>query len=212
MEPIEEFKKKQAETLIANFQRRRIGGYYFPTVKEAKEFIYSSLLKKGDSIGFGGSMTFEKETNLYSELKNNPDYHLIDRYDQSLSQEELNARTINADVFFLSANAISLDGQLVNIDGRGNRTAFLIYGPKSVVVIASSDKIMPDLPSAVLRARNIASPANAIRLNKNTPCVRGGRCYDCVLEDCICADIVLTRLSKIPNRIKVVLVGEKLGY
>jgi len=212
MEPIEEFKKKQAETLIANFQRRRIGGYYFPTVKEAKEFIYSSLLKKGDFIGFGGSMTFEKETNLYSELKNNPDYHLIDRYDQSLSQEELNARTINADVFFLSANAISLDGQLVNIDGRGNRTAFLIYGPKSVVVIASSDKIMPDLPSAVLRARNIASPANAIRLHKNTPCVRGGRCYDCVLEDCICADIVVTRLSKIPNRIKVVLVGEKLGY
>lgn len=212
MEPFEEFKRKQAETLMANFKKRRIEGTYFPTLKEAKEYIYSSLLKKGDSVGFGGSATFDKDAALYSELKSNPDYNLIDRYDKNMTPEEINARTINADVFFLSANAISLTGELVNIDGRGNRLAYLMYGPKSVVVIASMDKVTADLPSAILRARNVAAPANAIRLNKNTPCAKAGHCFDCVSPDCICANIVVTRLSMVPNRIKVVLVGEKAGF
>ena len=197
--------------LLNSFKNRGIEGHYFKNVAQVKEYLYSSL-EKNASIGFGGSMTFEKETALYEELKNNSKYKLIDRYNKDESIEEINSKMINCDYFFMSSNAISLDGQLVNIDGRGSRLAYLLYGPKNVIIIAGVNKIEEDLHKAIYRARNVAAPKNAVRLHRNTPCASQGRCYDCLSPDCICANIVITRRSHIPNRIKVLLVDEELGY
>ena len=122
------------------------------------------------------------------------------------------SKIVTCDYYFMSSNAITLDGQLVNIDGRGNRVACLIDGPKNVIIIAGMNKIVTDVEAGIERVRNYASPPNNIRLGYNTPCAQLGRCANCLVDDCICCQIVITRKSKIPGRIKVILVGEELGY
>ena len=117
-----------------------------------------------------------------------------------------------ADYFLMSSNAITLDGELVNIDGHSNRVACLCCGPKNVIVIAGMNKVVSNVEEGVDRVHNFAAPPNTVRLNKNTPCAQTGRCADCYSPDCICSQIVITRRSSIPNRIKVILVGEELGY
>lgn len=112
----------------------------------------------------------------------------------------------------MSTNVITLDGELINIDGRGNRVAFLCYGPQNVLILAGMNKVVTDIESGFKRIRDIASPQNAIRLNRNTPCKLLGRCKDCYSPDCMCGQLVITRRSIIPNRIKVILIGEELGY
>ena len=139
---------------------------------------------------------------------------VIDRTAFSSVEEEkaIKAKMINADYFLMSTNAITLDGELVNIDGRANRVSFLCYGPEHVLVIAGMNKVVTDVETGIKRVRDIASPPNALRLNKNTPCAKNGRCGDCFLEDCMCSQIVITRRSGVKGRIKVILVGEELGY
>ena len=117
-----------------------------------------------------------------------------------------------ADYFLMSTNAITLDGELINIDGRGNRVAFLCYGPENVLIFAGMNKIVSNIEEGISRTRNIAASPNAIRLNKNTPCGITGKCEDCYSPDCMCGQYVITRRSGIPNRIKVILIGEELGY
>ena len=112
----------------------------------------------------------------------------------------------------MSANGISMDGQMVNIDGAGNRVAALIYGPKNVLIVAGMNKVAPTLEQAVDRARNVAAPINAIRLNRNTPCASTGSCADCRSDDCICSHIVITRNCRPAGRIRFVLIGEDLGF
>ena len=112
----------------------------------------------------------------------------------------------------MSTNAITLDGQLVNTDGTGNRVAALIYGPENVIIIAGMNKVAATLEEAESRVKNIASPPNAIRLDRNTPCALTGSCHDCFSEGCICSHTVITRRSAIKGRIKLILVGEELGY
>ena len=108
--------------------------------------------------------------------------------------------------------AITLDGELINIDGRGNRVAFLCFGPQNVLILAGMNKVVTDVESGINRTRNVAAAPNAIRLNRKTPCAVTGRCGDCYSEDCMCGQYVITRRSGIPNRIKVILIGEELGY
>ena len=120
-------------------------------------------------------------------------------------------QALTCDTFLMSSNAISEDGQLVNIDGMGNRVAALCFGPKQVIVVAGMNKVAGDLDSAMSRARHIAAPANVQRFDVKTPCAVTGQCGNCTSPDCCCAQIVTTRFSKIPGRIKVVLVGEVLG-
>ena len=109
-------------------------------------------------------------------------------------------------------DAITIDGELVNIDGRANRVSLLCWGPQNVIVIAGMNKIASDVESAIQRVRDAAAPPNTVRLNKNTPCAQTGRCGNCYSPDCICSQILITRRSSTPNRIKVILVGEELGY
>lgn len=200
-----------SDTLIERFNKRGIEGYYCDNRAEAL-IMAKRFLTPGCSISWGGSETL-KEIGLFNDLKES-DYILYDRHDAKTPEESflLYGKIVTCDFFFMSSNAITLDGQLVNIDGKGNRVACLIAGPKNVVVIAGMNKIVTDVETGIERVRNMASPPNNIRLGYKTPCAQLGHCANCLVDDCICCQIVITRKSKIPGRIKVILVGEELGY
>lgn len=200
-----------AKTLIKKFEARGFEGYYCNTKEEALSQALS-LMKEGSTVTWGGSETL-KEIGMFDALKE-ADYVLWDRATAKTPQEqkEFYAKSTLADYYLMSSNAITLDGQLVNVDGNGNRVACLITGPENVIVIASMNKVMPDVESAMARVRNFAAPPNVIRLNKDTGCKDFGKCVDCLKDDCICCHTVITRKSRVKNRIKVILVGEELGY
>ena len=200
-----------ASTIIKNLNKRQIEGYYcadrISAIQKALE-----LIPDGASIGWGGSMTLI-ETGIMEAIKTGQ-YKLIDR-DKATNLEEqrkIYGEICCSDFFLMSTNAITLDGELINIDGRGNRVAFLCYGPQNVLILTGMNKVVTDIESGLKRARNIASPPNAIRLNRQIPCAITGKCEDCYSPDCMCGQFVVTRRSAIPNRIKVILIGEELGY
>ncbi len=212
MEPKKQYYKNTAETIIENMKKRQIEGYYFETSKEAVEMA-ASLLKPGASVGFGGSVTLN-ESGMMEELLRNPDITLYDRSKAKNAGEvkELYHKSLSADYYFMSTNAITADGELVNIDGNGNRVAALIYGPEYVFILAGMNKVVRNVEEAVSRARNIAAPPNGNRLKKQTPCALTGVCGDCFSPECMCSHTVITRRSGTNGRIKVFLIGEELGY
>lgn len=211
MSPKKQTYENLADSLIEKFNLRGIEGYYCDNRVEALSMV-KRFLTPGCTISWGGSETL-KEIGLLDYLENS-DYILYDRNEGKTPEEKtkMYANIVTADYFFMSANAITLDGLLVNIDGVGNRVACLSYGPKNVIVIAGMNKVAADVEAAFARVRNFASPANAVRLNRKAPCAQLGRCAGCLSDDCICCQAVVTRKSLIPNRIKVILVGEELGY
>ena len=199
-----------ANTIIKNFKKRQIEGYYCNDKNAAVEKALE-LIPKGASAGWGGSKTLI-ETGLLDAIQQ--DYKIIDR-DKATNLEEQRkcyGEICCSDFFLMSTNAITLDGELINIDGRGNRVAFLCYGPQNVLILTGMNKVVTDVESGLKRVRNIASPPNAIRLNRKTPCAITGKCEDCYSPDCMCGQFVITRFCLIPNRIKVILIGEELGY
>ena len=201
-----------AEQVIKNLKKRHMDGYYCKTPQEAVS-LAPSLMAAGSSVTWGGCMTM-KEIGLLDEIKSRDDLVVMDRADTKTPEEvdALYRKAFSADTFIMSANAITLDGELLNIDGTGNRVAALIYGPKQVLVIAGMNKVCKDLDEAMTRVRNIASPPNCIRLDKKTPCASTGVCGDCLSADCICNQIVTTRNSRDPQRIKVILVEGSWGF
>lgn len=212
MNPKNTYYEKQAATLIKNLAKRQMEGFYCATAEEAKEKALS-LIEAGTSVSFGGSMTLE-ECGILEALRGRQDITLYDRV-TAKNPAEMDAiyrQAFSVDTFLMSTNAITLDGELINIDGRGNRVAALIYGPEQVIIIAGMNKVATDEAAGLARARNMAAPPNCVRLNKKTPCTVTGRCGDCYGEESICSQIVVTRRSSQKNRIKVILVGEELGY
>ena len=211
-----EAKKKHYEILagkiIEKLSLRNMEGYYVPTKEEALALVKEKFLVKGVSVAWGGSMTLE-ETGVMDYLKES-ECIVYDRMSPKTTEEEkvMKGNIINADYFLMSTNAITLDGELVNIDGRANRVSFLCYGPEKVLVLAGMNKVVSNVQEGIDRVRNIASPPNALRLNRQTPCAATGRCGDCLSRDCICSQIVVTRHSTVPKRIQVVLIGEELGF
>ena len=200
-----------ADTMIKNMAKRNIEGYYCATSAEAVEKAFS-LMPEGSSVTWGGSMTLT-ECGLMDALRT-ANYEIIDR-DTAKTPEEarvMYSKQVMADYFLMSTNAITIDGELVNIDGRSNRVSCLCWGPQNVIIIAGMNKVAPDVESAIKRVRNMAAPANCVRLNKNTPCAQTGKCGDCYSQESICSQVLITRRSSAPNRIKVILVGEELGY
>ena len=211
MSPKKHYYENLADSLIEKFNQRGIEGYYCDNSEEAL-MMAKRFLTPGCSVTWGGSMTLQ-EIGLIDELKSS-DYAIIDRACAKSPEEArtLYSKIVTADYFFMSSNAITLDGQLINIDGLGNRVACLITGPKNVVVLAGMNKIVTDVEAGIARVRNMAAPPNTVRLKRQTPCSELGRCANCLVPDCICSQIVVTRRSHIPNRIKVILIGEELGY
>lgn len=200
-----------SDSIIEKFNKRGIEGYYCDNAEDAL-LTAKRFLTPGCSISWGGSQTLS-EIGLLDDLTDS-DYIIYDRDTAKTPEEKsvMYSKIVTADYFFMSSNAITLDGHLINIDGNGNRVACLITGPKNVIIIAGMNKIVTDINSGVERVRNMASPPNAIRLGAKTPCHELGRCNNCLSDDCMCCEIVITRKSRIPGRIKVILVGEELGY
>ena len=212
MTPKKIYYENLADTLIDKFNKRGIEGYYCENAEEAL-LTAKRFLTPGCSISWGGSQTLI-DIGLLEELSTSSDYILYDR-DQAKTPEDrlqIYSKAVTADYYFMSSNAITLDGQLVNIDGSGNRVACLITGPKNVIVIAGMNKVATDVDAAIDRVRNMATPPNTVRLGRKTPCAESGKCANCLAMDCICNQIVITRRSGIPGRIKVILVGEELGF
>lgn len=206
------FYKNQAQSIINKLTGRKMEGFYCDTMEDAKKKVLELIGEPGKSIGYGGSMTID-DSDLKEQIAA-AGHHLIEREKLNQTPEgeaECKAGLINADTFLMSTNAITLDGELINIDGMGNRVAFLIYGPKQVIVIAGMNKVVSNAEDGIRRVRSFATPPNTVRLHRDTPCAVTGQCNDC-LTNSICCQIVTTRVSMIPGRIKVILVGEELGF
>ena len=209
-DPKQKYYDKRAQILVKNLKKNHFDAYYCPTRQEALAKALE-LIPEGASVGWGGAMSAQ-QIGLIDAVNNGP-YRAIDRDKAPNPQEREKAmkQCLSADVFLTGANAISIDGQMVNIDGNGNRVAAIVYGPDSVVVVAGMIKVMDSLDDAVRRARTVAAPANKQRFALQTPCEVTGACADCHSDGCICNQMLITRNSKPAGRIKFVLVGEDLG-
>lgn len=202
-----------ANTLIPKMEKRNFEVCYCPTKEDAMNKVLS-YFQDGSSISWGGSETLE-EIGLIPYLKSgNHSYQVYDRKSAKTKEEkkEIFSKIFTCDYFLMSSNAITLDGELVNIDGTGNRVACLCYGPENVIVVVSLQKITKNVEQAYDRIRNIASPLNGFRLNLDTPCHAKSQCYDCHSPACMCCQLVTTRFSQVPKRIKVILLGEECGF
>ena len=203
--------EKRGNMLVKNLRSRHFDAYYCATKEEALKKALE-LIPEGSSVGWGGVMSAEEIGLLHAIRTGN--YNALDR-DIANSPEERDAiehACMSADFFLTGANAISLDGQMVSIDGRGNRVAAIIYGPKKVIAIVGMNKVCDTLESAIERARTVAAPTNMQRFMHNTPCAATGTCGDCKSESCICNHIVITRHCRPVGRIQFLVVGEALGF
>lgn len=223
-EIMEEMQAIRVRTTLENLRRNNFEAVYVSTAKDALEKL-QSYLTPGCTIGVGGSVTLDEIGAI--ELFRSGDYNFLDRYAPNLSPAELKAlmrRALTSDVFVMSTNAITENGELYNVDGRSNRVAALLFGPDSVVVVAGVNKIVADIDEAIHRHKTVAAPANSARLRCNNPCVRTGKCVSlmrqtdeemcagCASEDRICANYVISARQREAGRVKVILVGETLGF
>ncbi len=202
--------EKRGAILVKNLKSRHFDAYYCATKEEALAKALE-LIPEGATVGWGGAMS-ANQIGLMKALHQG-NYAPIDREKCSTPEEKLQAAkdSMFADVFLTGANALSLDGEMVNIDGTGNRVAAIVYGPKEVLVIAGMNKVCDTLEDAITRARTVAAPLNQQRFQLPNPCTSTGTCADCKSETCICNQILITRHCRPVGRIKFVLVGEDLG-
>ena len=212
MTHLEKARELQAKSLIAAIEKRNMTAFYCESKEDCLKKVFE-LMPENSTIAWGGSESI-KEAGIPSALKESGSYTVYDRAEYTTPEKtkEFNNLAFNSDYYFMSTNAITLDGVLVNIDGNGNRVANLIFGPEHVIVVVGMNKVVKDVDEAYNRERNIASPPNTVRLGKNTPCSRNGKCGDCYGEDCICNQIVITRRSREKERIIVLLVNDNLGF
>lgn len=212
---VKEIRNEKYGLLVAkNLTNRGFEACYVSTKEEALAKALT-WIPEDAVIAWGGSVTMQ-EIGLMDEVKSGK-YNIINR-DAAQSPEErmeLMRQGLLSDVFLTGSNAISQDGQLVNVDGFGNRVAAITFGPKNVIVVAGMNKVVPTVEDAMTRARTEAAPVNMQRFateNTTTACAKTGACGNCNSPDCICNDIVITRRCKPAGRIKVILVGEELGF
>ncbi len=211
------------EKTMEALRKNNMQAYYANTGDEARELV-ASLLKKGCTVTHGGSVTLE-QTGI-TGLISSGDYNYLDRSAPGITREqkeEIYRKSFFADVYLTSANAITENGELYNVDGNSNRIAAIAYGPESVIVVAGFNKIVPDIHAAVKRVKTAAAPKNTVRLSCETPCAVTGECISlkkedsvacdgCRSEDRICCNYLVSAQQRKKDRIKVIIVGEELGY
>lgn len=210
--------EKIAKTIEA-LKKNRMDAYYAEKKEDVLPII-KSLIKKGDKIGAGGSVTLKQIDTL--SLFKNGDYNFIDRYEPGITDEERQGRfreAFFADVFVMSSNAVTTSGRLINVDGFGNRVAALVFGPKSVIVVVGANKIVETTEEGFERVRKIAAPKNTKRLNCKTYCESCGECMGdgdigsgCSADQRICCHYVVSSFQRDKGRIKVIVCEEELGY
>ena len=209
------------EKTMENLRKNNMAAYYVETKKEALDLV-TSLVKKGETVGVGGSVTLNEVGVL--ELLRNGDYNFLDRYKEGLSREEVTEifkKSFFADSYIVSTNALTEEGELYNVDGNANRVAAMLFGPGSVIVIAGKNKIVGNLDEAAKRVKTIAAPRNVKRLGLTTYCSEKGvcmgaedekMCAGCMSEGRICASYTVMARQRIKDRVKVIIVNEELGY
>ena len=206
--------------VVENLKKNNMEACYLPSVSAVPEQV-ASWLHEGDTVAVGGSMTLA-ESGVMSLLKSGK-YRFLDRYAPGLTPEETRRIFIEsfaADAYLCSVNAITLNGELYNVDGNSNRVAAICYGPASVIVVAGYNKIVKDLDEAVQRVKRMAAPANAVRLGCETPCaslgscagLNGGMTAGCTGDSRLCCNYLVSARQREKGRIKVILVGRELGY
>ncbi len=211
MTPKQTFYENQAKSIIHKLEARKMEGYYCPDKESAKAKVLELIGPNKKVVTYGGSMSLDEIGVKESVEEAGHDLLRREKYVTPEEKRECFAKQTLADVFMMSTNAITLDGELVNIDGSGNRVACLSFGPNEVIVVAGMNKVVSNVEEGIARSRNFAAPPNTVRLGCDTPCAKIGQCGNC-LNDTICCQIVVTRASRVPGRIKVILVGEELGY
>jgi L-lactate utilization protein LutB len=202
---------KLGPKVVKALKERFFDAFYFDETAEAVEKIIS-LISKDHIVSWGGSKTM-LDLGIQERLEKEG-YNLLDRRKAASPEERMERmrQALLCDTFLAGTNAISEDGQLVNIDGFGNRVAAMIFGPKQVIVAAGMNKVVKTYEDAIVRARTIAAPLNMQRFpNLKTPCSENGTCANCLSPDTICSFFVTTRICKPAGRIKVVLIGKDLG-
>lgn len=205
--------EKAAKDIIKHLEKRRMEGSYAATADQARKEILS-MIPKGATVFRCGSMT-ATGMGLWEAIAKLPDVKLIDPYQAGITREEgleMRRQGLTADVMIASANAITLDGKLVNLDGMGNRVAAMSFGPRKVILVVGMNKLAPDVATAMARVKHYAAPVNAIRFGVDTPCVKTGLCSDCRSPQRICNLWSIIEGHMVQNRIHVKLVGENLGY
>lgn len=208
--PKQLYYEKRGRILVKNLQSRHFDAYYCESKEDALKKALE-LIPEGASVGWGGAMTCEQIGLIQALHAGN--YRAMDR---SLAKspeerEQMMRDMLHVDVFLTGANGLSLDGQMVNIDGMGNRVAAIVYGPGSIIVVAGMNKVEDTLEAAVNRARTVAAPTNNQRFGNDNPCSVTGACANCKNTACICNQILITRHCRPAGRIKFILVGEDLG-
>lgn len=204
--------EKRVLRTIENLEKNNMKGYFLQNEEEAIKKI-EEIIKEGDTVSVGGSMTLF-ETGVIEFLRNGK-YNFLDRYQEGLTPDDIKTiyrKSFAADAYFTSSNALTEEGELYNVDGRGNRVAAMIYGPDKVIVVVGVNKIVRGLDEAIMRNREIAAPANAKRLSRKTPCSEVGYCMDCSSKDRICSDYVVIKKQMDTDRIHVIIVNKELGY
>lgn len=209
--PKEMYNEKRGAQLVKNLKSRHFEAYYCADAAAALSKALE-IIPQGASVGWGGTKSAE-QIGLLDAIRNG-NYLAFDR-DRAKTPEEkeqTDRKALFADVYIAGANAMSRDGQMVSIDGNGNRVAAIIYGPQKVIVIVGMNKVCDTLESAMERARTVAAPINMQRFMKDTPCAVTGCCGDCKSEGCICNQILITRHCRPAERICFIVVGEELGF
>lgn len=213
MEENLEYLWKIKETqLIKAFEANNMTCLFVKNKHELMTYLKNIFVDE-KKVAVGGSVTLQQLGVI--DLIRESDVHFIDRYENGLSRDAMMDRfreAFFADLFITSTNALTMDGCLYNIDGTGNRVAAMIFGPKEVIVIAGLNKICQDEATAIQHIKNFSAPANAIRLNKKTPCTKTGHCMECQSPERICCSYVKLGYQSQMNRIKVIIIEEDLGY
>ena len=211
MSPIEIRNEKAAGKVIKNLARRNIEAFYCPTSREAVDKLLE-MIPQGSSVTWGGSMSI-RDIGIPAALADAGKYEVYDRdkAPDRAAATEIYLKAFSCDYYLSSANAITEDGVIVNIDGTGNRVAAITFGPRNVIFVIGMNKLTQNVDAALARARSLAAPVNTARFDIQTPCKLDGVCHNCLSDDCICNYIHYLRHSP-KGKHKVILVGESLGY
>jgi L-lactate utilization protein LutB len=201
----------EIDKTIQALEKNNMKAYFVENKDKARELAMSMIDKK-DVIGSGGSVTLD-QCGIREEIRKEG-YNLLDWFTPGITKEQKQItlkKSLLSDVFITGTSAVTEDGKLVNIDGRGNRAAAMIFGPKKVIVVVGKNKIVKNLDDALKRIKNIACPKNAVRLKKETPCAKTGKCVDCKSTDRMCSYIVIHEWQQ-EKRINIIIINEDLGY
>ena len=204
--------KEMIKEVVKNLNNNNMAGYFVNDKKELIDLL-QKLIPTHTTVGCGDSITLE-DTGVFDFLREG-DFIFYDKHESGLTsadKRKLYLKNFSADTFISGTNAITKDGKIFNIDGNGSRVAPMIYGPNQVILVAGINKIVENLETAIYRTRQIAAPLDAIRLNKETPCAKLGKCVDCNHPQRICNDFVLITGQFQKKRIKVIIINQKLGF